>query len=269
MDKIIDRIRKLMELAHSSNEHEAAVAAARAAEMMVEHQISETELAAKRGQVDAQLEPFADELVDGDQEGKITLWRFWILNALAESMGGDVYRGMGSEMKVIAPQSAMTTIRYLYAYLTKQVDELANMAYKEEADECSNSGVNPPGARSWKTAFRAGASHTISKRIQLARNATINQFAHQHSYGPSNAMVTLQAQMALTLLDRQKDALQVALRKSAPWRYGKRGQELRRGSGNAGQGNSSGWSAGTEAGGKVALPGGNKQLVTGQKQLKG
>lgn len=269
MDKIIDRIRKLMELANSSNEHEAALAAGKAAQMMVEHQISEAELAVKRGQVDAQLEPFADELVDGDENGKITLWRFWLLNALAESMGGDVYRKFGSTLYVIAPQSTMTTIRYLYTYLTNQVDELANMAYREEADECLSSGVNAPGARSWKTAFRAGASHVISKRIQLARKVTINQFVQEHSYGPSNALVTIQAQMAMTVLDKQRDALEVALKKAAPWRYGKRGKELSGGSANAGQSNSSGWSAGADAGGKVALPGGNKQLVSGQKLLKG
>lgn len=43
-DKIIDRIRKLLELSHSDNEHEAAQAAARAAQMMSENAVTEAML---------------------------------------------------------------------------------------------------------------------------------------------------------------------------------------------------------------------------------
>lgn len=43
-DKIIDRVRKLLELSHSTNEHEAAQAAARAAKLMSEHDVTQAML---------------------------------------------------------------------------------------------------------------------------------------------------------------------------------------------------------------------------------
>jgi hypothetical protein len=57
MNKVIDQIRKLLELAKSDNEHEAAAAAAAAQRLMSKHQIAEAELGgvddSERASVDA------------------------------------------------------------------------------------------------------------------------------------------------------------------------------------------------------------------------
>ena len=65
MEKIIERIKKLLELSKSSNEHEAAIAASRAAELMMDHQISEAEIHSSS----VRAEPVVEEMID--KEGKI------------------------------------------------------------------------------------------------------------------------------------------------------------------------------------------------------
>ena len=54
-DKMVDRVRKLLSLANSANEHEAAAAAAQAADLMVQFEI---EAAMLEGRQDVNLRAF-------------------------------------------------------------------------------------------------------------------------------------------------------------------------------------------------------------------
>jgi hypothetical protein len=264
-EKIVDRVRKLLELANSANEHEAALAAARAAELMTEHQISEAEIAVKRGQAESAVEACADELIDGDEEGRSVTWRYWIVDGIAESLGGDVYRGLGSELHAVVPASAMPTVRYMFAYLTREVERLANEAYAEEVRECAGSWCVPPGARAWKTAFRAGAAVKIRARLIEQRKATIQ--THRQA---SRTLVMGAADkcQALVIVDRQSEAVVAHVRKAAPWKFTKSGKERGGRSVSCGSSSRSGFDAGRSAGERVQL-GGGKALESGAKRLRG
>src|SRR4051812_14047841 len=82
---IIDRIRKLLSLAQSKNEHEAAAAAAKAAELMRKHEIDQAVLAAT-----APGETPPEEIVTdgiGEKRGKSVSWRVLIGQGVAAATG--------------------------------------------------------------------------------------------------------------------------------------------------------------------------------------
>lgn len=61
---VLDKVRKLLELAKSANEHEAATAAARAAELMLKHQIEEADLEAVKPAGEHRIDPAGHEVID-------------------------------------------------------------------------------------------------------------------------------------------------------------------------------------------------------------
>lgn len=80
-EHVIDKVRRLLRLAESANEHEAAAAAARAQELMTRHRI---ELAA--------LDVAGDEEVElnetpVDEFGRMVWWRHILASAVAEANG--------------------------------------------------------------------------------------------------------------------------------------------------------------------------------------
>ena len=257
MADILERIRKLLELSKSDNEHEAAQAAARAAELMLEHEIEEADLEAAKPVAEQQVHPAADEVIDVDK--RYVTWKGYIKSGLATAFGGDTYnwhRHGRVESRVIAPAPAMQAIRYMYSYLTGEVDRLADVAYAGEHAECRASGVEPPPARAWKSAFRVGAATVIHNRLSEQR--------------PKARRAALEAgkTQALAVVDRQADAIEAYKRKAHAWMYRKDGKERSWGGGStAGSSSSSGYAAGRAAGANVNL-GGGRQLGAGRGQLK-
>lgn len=261
---IVDKIQKLLEMSNSSNEHEAALAAARAAELMVEYQISEAELAVKRGEPQT-FEGFATELIEGDTGGKLTVWRSWVLDGLCQSTGGSAHRSRGSQLLATVQPSAMSTIHYMFAYLTRQIDELADEAYRNEVNKCSRSNevnecrrsfVAPTGARVWKSAFRAGAALAIRNRLVTQRKTTIRHATYRASGQNMLGEVDGTLTQALAIIDRQDDALVAYQREHQTWRFKSDGSRRRVATSSAGSSSSSGFSAGRSAGESVSLGGG-------------
>lgn len=257
-ETILTKIRKLLELSKSSNEHEAATAAARAAELMLKFEIEEADLEAAKPVAEQVVHPIVDEVIDEGQR-RVT-WKGYILTALARAFGGDTYTWRYDdriEGRVIAPAPAMQAIRYMYSYLTGEVDRLADAAYATEHAECRASGVEVPSARAWKSAFRVGAATVIYSRL-----------SEQRSQARSVAKAAGKSQ-ALAVIDRQSNALDTFKRKKHRWMFTKSGKERTWGSSStAGRSSSSGYEAGQNAGRVVNL-GGGRQLGSGSRRLGG
>jgi hypothetical protein len=257
-ESVLTKIRKLLELSKSSNEHEAATAAARAAELMLKHEIEEADLEAAKPQAEQVVHPVVDEVIDENR--RKVAWKFYILTALARAFGGDVYSWKYTdriEKRVIAPAPAMQAIRYMYSYLTGEIDRLANTAYATEHAECKASGVEAPSARAWKSAFRVGAATVIYNRL-----------SEQRSQAHSVAKAAGKSQ-ALAVINRQADALDTFKRTKHRWMFTKSGKERSwSSSSTAGRSSSSGYEAGQSAGRSVSL-GGGKQLGSGSRCLGG
>jgi hypothetical protein len=250
--KVIDRVRKLLELTKSSNEHEAANAAARAAELMIEHEISEAQISAANESEAPALKPVKDECVASD--GKIVEWKRRLVGGLCAAFGCNHYFYHGSRWgsraryHAVGTEDAINAVRTMHAILVAEVNRLASDAYAEEVEECRDSGVQPPGARAWKSAFRVGCANMVARRLAEQRATSIKAARNDASKS-----------QAIMVVDRQKEALAVK------W------QELSRGfSGgyqtSAGGSSRSGYSAGSAAGRNVNL-GGNAALGSGKKQL--
>jgi hypothetical protein len=242
--KVLDRIRKLLELSNSDNANEAAMAAARAATLMVDYQIEEAELAPDV----TEDEPVTEETIASD--GRRVQWKLALVNGLAKSLGCACYynsTGSGTKYQAVGPKSALETITYMYSYLVKEVGRLADVAYAAEVAECDSSGVSRPSARGWKGSFRVGCSRTISSRLIAQRVTTI---AKAKDAGKTQALM---------VVDRRALVVKDFMTKSVG--------PLRRSTTSAGRSSRSGLKAGRTAGAGVSLGNNRGALGSGSKQL--
>lgn len=268
-EKIIDKIRKLMTLANSANEHEAALAAARATELMLKHEIEEAQLAVTEGA--EVIEEVESQSID--ETGSIVPWKGNLCAGLAQSMGCEFYYGSargGAGHKrhrtylIIGQEAKRAMIKYMYKYLCAELIRLADLAFRKavlkqradyisEVKEYKASGLDagpapkPLSARSWKNGFRLGAATTIWNRLNKQRKET-----HQEAQEAGQTT-------ALVVVAKNADAVQLWMKKNVKLS----------GKGRAGTtSSSSGYGAGREAGKSVGLGGGEKALGQGgAKQL--
>lgn len=153
-DKVMERIRRLLALSNSPNLNEAGNAARAAQRLITEHQIDEAQLSFDAG--DSEV-PFTDEEI-ADFGQRASHWRSIVLDGLASANGARAYvrsyRLAGvrhSTARVLGPRAAVATVRYLYDYLTRQVDELVRL----------HEGTSVR----WKNAFRLGAAAMLRRRL--------------------------------------------------------------------------------------------------------
>jgi hypothetical protein len=272
MANITDKIRKLLELAKSDNEHEAAAAAARAAELMVEHQIELAEIEAAKPETERRVAPAGKVVLDSFD--RTVTWKWWLQSSLADAHGGVAFYERArqataageTDAVVIGPQPALDAISYLYKYLTQEVERLADAAYAAEHAECARSRVTPPSARSWKNAFRNGASLEIADRVRKQAQATT---ARARAAETSSARRDLPraSTTALAIIDRQSEACLDLARKEAPYLFRKDGK-MKGGTSVSLNTGSTGYAAGRSAGASVNI-GGGRQLGAGRAQLRG
>lgn len=242
-DKIIDRIKKLLSLSKSSNEHEAAQAAALAADLMLSNEIEEAALCEPE---DAPEDVGADTL---DELGKQrTPWKGTLAHCLTQSAGCRSYtsRRTGQvTIQIVGQPSKVATVRYMYAYLVGEINRLADSAFREEHAECSRSGVPAPSARAWKNAFRLGAAGVIGNRVMAQRKET-------HAKAKASGAGT-----SLAVIETAEKAVEQYVRRTV----GRLGSSPRPQFSSR-----SGYGAGAAAGQNVSL-GGGRGLGAGAKQL--
>lgn len=125
-DKLQDRIRKLLQLAGSANEHEAALAMGKAAAMMREHGISKE---------DVSDSPFAGR-PEFEEIWQLTREAFngFLVYAISNAFGGTTVslRGVG-KFDVLGTPAVVATIKGMYEYSLTTIDRLtaAHMKHPE------------------------------------------------------------------------------------------------------------------------------------------
>lgn len=179
MTPVVDKIRKLRELARrNSNPHEAATAAALAEKLCQEHRISEAMLDADvgvQGPVEGEIDAFQ----------KIEPWKSYLLTDLATMHGCDVVylrtRGRGYEAVAYGTPDDLETLKAMYDWLTGE------MMRQAEAG---------PKSPRWRKSFLLGASEGIRDALKEAHKEA-------RKAAPSTA---------LTILDARLQAAHKALR---------------------------------------------------------
>jgi hypothetical protein len=207
-EKILDRVRKLLSLARSENEHEAASAAAHAAELMREHGLSEAEL--RVSDATKLAEPIATVDVEITAEDKkIIAWKGVLARGVCAANGVKFWWIRG-RIQILGRTSAAQAANYTLSWLSREVEQLT-----EEAWNDWNYEYPLTTARTWKHSFRVGCATRISERlIERAREhpelRTVYEFTgvkkKKRSWDKPRTLVA-QSSTALTLV--QKDAEEV------------------------------------------------------------
>ncbi len=240
IEKVLEKVRKLLALAKSSNEHEAASAAAKAAELMQEHQLEEAQLRVEDDTIKA--DPIEEESLFGDLRGNKVYWKASLAFGIARSVGAFTF-WTGGALKVYGRTGAIQSVRYLFAYLVREVDRLADAKWAEASSDTYES------ARSWKNGFRLGAASTIKERL-------IAQRIEAEEKQKIEVEIKAVTSQALVVVRKDTAELDAEFRKRMRGCRKTAGPTLR---------SRSGFQAGREAGADVSLGGGARLGATPAK----
>jgi hypothetical protein len=241
MDKVIDRIRKLLALAKSANEHEAAAAAARAAELMAEHELSEATIRATGG---AAAEQIVEAPVDGTSvESRKCAWKLAIAHGAAAAFGVRMWIH-GGKIVGMGRSSAVQTWSYTCAYLYAEVERLTIDGWLTVA---ASGEAWAHSSRAWKSAFRLGAGRVIGLRLL--------EQAHRKKSAP------VATGEALVIISRDRAEVEAA--------FAERTAGFRKGRAVGKASDAAGYRAGTTAGRDLSLGGSRAGLPAPQRKLGG
>jgi hypothetical protein len=153
---LLDRVRKLLALAGSSNVHEAALAASRAQALIEAHRLEGLLAAAAR----AEAEPIEDGREQPLEMGRrVRKWKQRLATQLAE-MNGCVAWTLGrrgdQRLLVAGRAEDRAAVFEVWSWLVRRIEWLSAT---EGAGE----------RRAWHDAFRVGAAQTIVRRMRAAR----------------------------------------------------------------------------------------------------
>lgn len=206
LEKILARLRKLIALAKGATEHEAALAAERAAQLMAEHNIAEADLITADEQI-------VIEDWDVVTHTKRVVWQGQLAIGLADLVGGrhiweyDNYRrgkhGKFCTLKIIGTPAAIASAKYLWPVFANAVIDLADQAWGRERElriqklEDANQRRIAAGkprwssaqieaaiqstARAFKGAFRTGCAVRLGQRMSDVAKAKRGEGASEHA----------------------------------------------------------------------------------------
>lgn len=260
--KIVDRIRKLLALATSDNVNEAANAAARAQELMKEHQIEMADISVQTGK-EMPREDVKEEVLEGTgSRSKALKWRVQLAGTLARAFNGRIFFYSGTDkIVIIARPSDAQTVRYLLGYLGMEIERLCTKEWAALIGEYKSGeyqGLQPPRATAWKNSFRDGAVHAITAKLQQKdRPATAPRPAITAAAESSRAQALVLVRKADELAKVQVEA---AMKKHFP-----RGG---RGSGFSAASSPDGYSTGKRVGSTISWST-NKAIGGGAKRIGG
>lgn len=190
-NEAMDKVRKLLELANSDNEHEAAAAAARAQAIMDRYQIETAMLGAAIESEDEAIVDFeSDPLEDADGKTPTALaWRSTLVHALVKANACQMYTWADRSTSqrqlyhVVGRPSDVAIVRYLFAYCSREIDRLA----KQKKGH----------GRSWILAYRLGCAQAVRQAIEREKEALRSQmYADAHAAPDSTALVALDNALA-------------------------------------------------------------------------
>jgi len=253
-EKIIDRIKKLMRLAESSNANEAANAAGQAQRLMEQHRIDQTVLDMDGEEPDGDDEEIADHSSRPlTVSGRLPQWKTSLAVALATANACRCYIGHKYEydtrkakrtLCLVGRQSDVATISYLFGYLSKEIERLVR--------------VNALGlGRTWASSYRLGAVDAIKRRLRDGTKEA-RQEARKRLEGQTAALVRVDK--AIALIDERGAEVDAWLKSN---------MKLGKGRANSSRRDWGAYEAGQRDGKSINLDGGGKSVGSGKKAIGG
>ncbi len=178
MSKIVDRIRKLVELSKSNNSaEEAASAAAMASDLMFKYQIGEADLQTSDKREQEQL---VEESIGQEKKRQRDVWKACLAHAVAKGFGCEMYNSRDEKgnpkFQIFGVKSVVQTVSYVYGYLALEIERLCTAAWKTHGGKEDSFNARAK-ARTWKNSFRMGAMNAIRVRLEKQRTEQQAQVA--------------------------------------------------------------------------------------------
>jgi hypothetical protein len=180
---------KLMRLATSSNPNEAALAASRAQEIIDRYKLGALALDYDGAAAQEPIRDFGFDPLDAD-ERKHASWRSRLASCVAKSNQCKVYlKGYGGGIAVVGRPSDVSAVRYLFAWLKREVEALAKR-------DCAGCG------KVYANNYRAGVVETVGKRLAEQRKGTQAAVVAEAS-AEGNPLALVRVQSAVARVERQ------------------------------------------------------------------
>ncbi|BCS55168.1 DUF2786 domain-containing protein [Geobacter sp. SVR] len=162
-EAIIDKIRKLLRLANSSNEHEAALAAARAQELLAKHNLDEAELTEREIPKEAGVAS-VDNVVK-----KPASWVYLLASAVAGAFDckyfHSPYHGRVSFVGVdLDHEVASFTFGYLYRTINRLAAEFMGKSQQRR--------LTAKGKKKVRLSYCLGCTHIVSQKLREQHERT-------------------------------------------------------------------------------------------------
>lgn len=156
----LDRVKKLLALAKSDNPNEAASAAAMAQKIIDRHKL---DVASLEGDSGAPTEKVEDTSLDTST----STWKLRLAGEIARANGCRLYYRPGQSIQLIGRASDAQTVRYLYQWLTKEIDRLTRQATRPISFMSE-----PVSGKTWANNFRLGCVETLGRRLSVEKEET-------------------------------------------------------------------------------------------------
>ena len=168
-EKVIDKIKKLLALSQSDNEHEAAFAASKAQELLDKENVRISEVEGVSGS------EISEYLVK--EKGRFMSWEMQLFAKLAKTMDCFPYVETNRAVKmrrlmVAGYKQDVEVLNYLREYVSKSILRLVSRALKEQK---TDPAWNRKRTMAFKNAFGVGASTRVCEMIDAQRRERLSR----------------------------------------------------------------------------------------------
>jgi hypothetical protein len=187
-EEVVQKVAKLLRLATSDNPNEAALAAAKAQELMDRYEISKSMLeeGEQEKESDEPIVNFAEKGDPLEEGGKSEQWKNALGMIVAKFNGCRVYvehaARYSKKLQIVGRPSDVQAVRYLYEYLKNEVVRLC----RRDGKGCG---------KTWQTQFKLGVIDTIRTKLEEGRKATFASLRQEHGSN-STALVRVEKAIA-------------------------------------------------------------------------
>ena len=245
--RIGEKIANLLRLAKSDNVNEAAMAAARAQRLMDKYKI---EVALESLADD---DDFPDEDIINCQDPierlkQRCMWKTLLADSIGTANQCNVYT-QGGDIKIVGRPGDINVVRYLYAYLVREVNRLCDR-------DCKGCG------RTFRNNFRLGAHSALKKKLSQQKEDTIaevrQRVTHSAFYlGVPDSSALVRVDQALAKIEQRGRDVETWMRKN-----------MRMGTASASRSNYNrdAYQAGQRAGGSIQITRARGSLGSGKQE---
>jgi hypothetical protein len=162
MDSIIEKVKKLLVMAERGTEHEAAIAAAKAQTLLMQHNIDLSQIRTGNLEADEQVCEWLLETM-----GRKQIWKGNLAHAIAEANFCRMW-WLGPNIKLVGRAHNVEIARHLYSYLVEAVERVTQAAVGTERQYHRDS-PHLFKARTWASSFHLGCAHRLCDRLLLEK----------------------------------------------------------------------------------------------------